>query len=409
MPARSRAARKNVFSANSAITVNAGSTLDLGGFNQAIGSLAGAGTVTNGAANATLTAGGDNTSTTFDGVIQDGSKTTALTKAGAGTLALTGANTYTGPTVINAGGTLALTGGGDISQSSSVTANGTFDISNSGSAFVPITTLAGSGTVQLGGNGLVVTAGSTEFSGSIQDGGNFGGLEIAGGTQTLSGVNTYTNETQIDAGATLALKGGGSIAASVVGFAGAGSKLDISQTTAGASIGGLFDLFGIGKVSLGSKTLTITRGSVFDGVIQDGGIGGGVGGNLIIGAGANQVLGGVDTYTGTTTVNGTLEVDGALANTSGVNVNLDGNLTGTGTVDPPTVNINTGGTLTPGVVDTPGTFMTIDGNLVFYPGARYRIYLDPTSTTYNRRKRHGGAGRFGQRHVRAGQLSSQAL
>jgi len=31
-----------------------------------------------------------------------------------------------------------------------------------------------------------------------------GGLGVAGGAQTLSGVNTYTGVTQIDAGATLA-------------------------------------------------------------------------------------------------------------------------------------------------------------------------------------------------------------
>jgi hypothetical protein len=67
-----------------------------------------------------------------------------------------------------------------------VTANGTFDVSASGISFNPITTLAGTGTVQLGANGLVITAGSTEFSGAIAGG---GGLEIVGGTQTLSGVN----------------------------------------------------------------------------------------------------------------------------------------------------------------------------------------------------------------------------
>ncbi len=48
-------------------------TLDLNGFSNQIGSLAGTGTVTNdGLAGAVLTAGGDNTSTTFSGVLQDG-------------------------------------------------------------------------------------------------------------------------------------------------------------------------------------------------------------------------------------------------------------------------------------------------------------------------------------------------
>ena len=57
----------------------------------------------------------------------------------------------------------------------------------------------------------MITAGSTEFSGTIAGTGS-GGIEIAGGTQTLSGVNTYAGVTQIDPGATLALKGNGSIA-----------------------------------------------------------------------------------------------------------------------------------------------------------------------------------------------------
>ena len=130
----------------------------------------------------------------------------ALVQNGNGTLTLSNINFYTGATTINSGATLALSGGAGISSSSVVTANGTFDISASGIPFNPITTLAGTGTVQLGGNGLVITAGSTEFSGTIAGG---GGLEIVGGTQTLSGVNAYTNLTQIDPGATLALKGNG--------------------------------------------------------------------------------------------------------------------------------------------------------------------------------------------------------
>ena len=60
-------------SANSDLTVSVNATLDLHGFSSVIGSLAGAGTVTNnGATAATLTAGGDNATTTFSGVLQDG-------------------------------------------------------------------------------------------------------------------------------------------------------------------------------------------------------------------------------------------------------------------------------------------------------------------------------------------------
>ena len=307
----------------SATTINGG-TLDLGGTTQTQN---GGLTLTGG----TLQNGTLSSSGIFD--MQSGTVSAVLTGAGslqkttAGTVTLSGANTYTGATTITTG-TLALSGFGDVSSSSSVTVgNGaTFDVSASGFFFVPIATLAGSGTVQLGGNGLVIVNGSTEFSGAINGG---GGLEIFSGTQTLSGINSYTNVTQIDRGATLALKGAGSIASSsYVGFNSLGSglaTLDISQTSSGASVGGLADSAGIGRVSLGSQTLTITNGSSFAGVIQDGGIAGGTGGSLIISApGFGQDLSGVNTYTGSTTITGnallTLSGNGSIASSSGLNL-----------------------------------------------------------------------------------------
>jgi autotransporter-associated beta strand protein len=77
-----QAGATNTFAPTSAFTIASGATLGLNNFNQTIGSLAGAGTVTNGgAANRTLTTGGDNTSTAFSGVIQDGAAgNTNLTK-----------------------------------------------------------------------------------------------------------------------------------------------------------------------------------------------------------------------------------------------------------------------------------------------------------------------------------------
>ena len=58
-----QAGATNAFAPLSAFTVAGGATLDLAGFNQTIGSLAGAGNVTLGSA--TLTTGNDGTSTTF--------------------------------------------------------------------------------------------------------------------------------------------------------------------------------------------------------------------------------------------------------------------------------------------------------------------------------------------------------
>ncbi|MBR0791461.1 autotransporter domain-containing protein [Bradyrhizobium manausense] len=297
---------------------NAGGTVDISGLTSGgttAGSIEGAGNYVLGAN--TLTTGSLNTSTQVDGVISGTGG--GLTKVGTGTLTLTNVNTYTGATTISAG-TLALSGFGDISPSSVVTVNGTFDISAATLPFVGITTLAGSstGVVNLGSKGLFVSNASTEFAGVIQ---GSGGFEVGAGTQTLSGVNTYTNVTQIDAGATLALKGAGSIASSAyVAFSGPGATFDISQTTSGASVAALYSLFGEGTVSLGSKTLTITNGNNFTGVIQDGGIAGGTGGNLVIATGATQGLTGTNTYTGTTTIQAGAELDlitnGSIATSS---------------------------------------------------------------------------------------------
>src|SRR5206468_566469 len=122
--------------------------------------------------------------------------------------------------------------------------------------------------------------------------------QIGTGTTTLTGTNTYTGVTTI-AGGTLALSGNGSITNSS-GVGVQSGTFDISQTNAGASINGLFGS-PVGVTALGARTLTITNGSVYAGVIQDGGIGGGTGGGVTIASG-EQVLLNTNTYTGLTTI-----------------------------------------------------------------------------------------------------------
>jgi autotransporter-associated beta strand protein len=127
----------------------------------------------------------------------------SLTKIGTGTLTLDNANAaYTGATTV-AAGTLALLNGADMSNTSLMTVNGgaIFDISgHTGSA--AINALAGGGTVQLGGNGLVILNASTEFSGAVA---GSGGLEILSGTQTRP-VTATPMPRRSDPGVTLALK-----------------------------------------------------------------------------------------------------------------------------------------------------------------------------------------------------------
>ena len=102
----------------------------------------------------TLTVGGNGLSTTVSGVIADGGVGTggALVKTGAGTLTLSGINTYTGATTVNAG---VLVVNGSIATSSGVTVNTSGTLAGIGA--VGATTVASGGTLAAG-NG---TAGSS--------------------------------------------------------------------------------------------------------------------------------------------------------------------------------------------------------------------------------------------------------
>jgi fibronectin-binding autotransporter adhesin len=135
-----QAGAANAFAPTSAFTVASGATLDLASFNQTIGSLAGAGSVTLGSA--TLSTGNDNTSTTFSGVI---SGSGGLTQIGTGTLILTGANTYTGATNVDPG---ALFVDGSIASSSLTTVNNGATLGGSGT--VGMTLVLGGGTLAPG-------------------------------------------------------------------------------------------------------------------------------------------------------------------------------------------------------------------------------------------------------------------
>ncbi|MBW4652274.1 MAG: autotransporter-associated beta strand repeat-containing protein [Kaiparowitsia implicata GSE-PSE-MK54-09C] len=247
----------------------------------------------------------------------------------AGTESLTYINGYTGRTTIN-GGTLALGERGDIAASSGVTLapGASFDISALTAAGTSIRSLAGAGgTVTLDTKTLTLSNASGTFGGAINGG---GGLTLAAGTQILTGSNGYTGATIINGG-TLALTGGGSITASAGVTLSPGGSFDISASTnTDVSIRAL-DGTG-GTVSLGSNSLTLSNTllNVFDGTIS------GSGG--LTHMTGTQGLGGSNSYTGTTTVNGgflALVNGGSIAASSGVIIASSGGfdisfLTGTG-------------------------------------------------------------------------------
>jgi len=185
----------NAFGVNSTVILaNAASAvLDLDGYNNSIGSLAGGG-VTGGnvtLGSAMLTVGGDNSSTSYSGVISGIGG--GLTKVGAGTLTLTRGNTYTGATVVSAGTLLLDTNGGisstEIGFGVRDSSSGLFTVNNISFAF--------SNTISLNLSAVTVSSATwTLFDGSAFGAGD---LNLTNLTSDLVGL-TFANNSGIWSG-----------------------------------------------------------------------------------------------------------------------------------------------------------------------------------------------------------------
>lgn len=110
----------------SGVIINSG-TLDLQGFNASVGALSGSSSavITSGSTGTrTVTSSFASGTSTYAGRIQNGSGTLALTKSGAGTLVMSGSNTYSGGTIVSAGTLLVNNIAGSGLGSGGVTVNG---------------------------------------------------------------------------------------------------------------------------------------------------------------------------------------------------------------------------------------------------------------------------------------------
>lgn len=233
-----------------ALANTAGATLDLNGFNQTIGSLSGGGTAGGELqlGSATLTTGGDNTSTTFGGTLSGSGD---LVKQGTGTFTLTGANSY-------AGGTSLTQGRIDVGANAAL---GTGALAMSGGTTLGLAadglTVANNVTLGAGGGGAVVDTGA--FNGTLTGAVSGSGALVkeGSGTLTLAGTaNTYTGATQVDAG-TLRAGAANALSAASATSVSAGATLDLagfSQTVASLANSGTVSLAGAAP----GTTLTVT-------------------------------------------------------------------------------------------------------------------------------------------------------
>ena len=187
-------------------------TLKLGGFNETINGLSGAGTLDGVSDSPTLTLGdGDATGNTFSGVIKNTAGSLSLTKIGNGIQTLSGPNTYSGGTTNNAGTLLVNNTTGSGTGSGTVTVDG--------------------GT--LGGSGTISGAVTINSGGTLAPGTSIGQL-------TLSSNLTFNPGSTAHMELTNSLAADKAAAVGAVAYAG---KLKLERAAGATLDNGSYDLF----------------------------------------------------------------------------------------------------------------------------------------------------------------------
>jgi len=314
---------------------------------------------------------------TLSGAIGEFGGSKSLSVSGAGTVVLSGQNTYSGGTTVNAGTVVA--GNSTVTAAGSIT-NGPFGtgtltlgtgatLKDNGTAITLANPLSLSGTITLASTG----SGSLDFDGTalttpatvtltgattltvnntttIADNisGNFGFSKLGTGTLILTGVNSGTGPTNVTSG-TLVVSGPGSLSSGTVTLAG-GTTL---QYTDGAAT-----LSQNITVSSGSATISNTGG----GLLTLGGTLDKNGTTLILNGGANGIK--VTGQITGATAGSDLVVTGGTTTLTNLTNNYNG----------PTY-VQGGGTLVDG---TPGTGATLPTATTLYIGG-----TDNTTGTFD--------------------------
>ncbi len=320
------------------------------------------------------------------------SGTGTVVQAGSGTTILTGANLYSGGTIINAGILQAAADANLGDAAGGLTFNG--------GTFENTATFISARTVTLTGNGTLQTDADLTLSGAISGAGAL--AKTGSGTLILTGAGSYSGGTTISAGTLQIGNGGtsGSIIGNVTDNAALvfnrSDALGLSGVISGSGTvsqigGGTTTLSGVnsysGGTTISSGTLQGSATSFGSGAITDNAAlvisqpADAAFANAINGTGSFTKTGaGRLSYTGTgglsgptTVAAGLLSVNGSLAS-SAVTVQTGASLGGNGTVGAAT--IQSGGTIAPG--NSIGT-LHINGAFVQSAGSTYNVEVDPNS------------------------------
>ncbi len=328
----------------------------------------------------------------FNGVISGSGE---FQQIGAGATTLTNINTYTGPTTVTAG-TLIISATGSIT--SDVTNNAAFtnagtvtgSLTNTGTANNTGTItngLTNTGTVNAAGvvNGAIANnAGTFTVTGTLSGDSSF--TNAASAMLVIGGAGAYTLQGMLNNSGAVTVAGGGQLIATAGGItnntggtimvAAGGTVQDDLNNAGMVTNGGAY----IANVAANTGVITNQAGAIWTGNAANNA------GGMLNNSGSWT---GAVANAGTFVNNAGATVSGLLTNTAGITTNngslsggafvSGGLLTGTGSVGNTT--IANGGAFAPGS-GTPGSFMTVAGNLAFQSGALYLVGLNPATSTF---------------------------
>jgi fibronectin-binding autotransporter adhesin len=257
----------------------------------------------------------------------------AFTKEGSSTLTLSGSNTYTGKTTINAG-TIKI-GAGDVMPDTSTVFIASGASLNVNDQVDTIGSLSGAGNITLGTatpNSAILTVNQFTFgdySGVISGNGSF--IKSSYGVLRLTSANTYTGTTSVTGGDLIIMINGGipNTALSLTGT----SRLLLLKDGLSLNVGTLSGDAGALAWLYPNSTLTIDQASdaTFAGIIKDN-----TSGSVVKEGSGTLTLTGSNIYQGSTTVStGTLSLSAtnaitssiAMSVASGANLNINGTQT----------------------------------------------------------------------------------